>query len=232
MAVAFFDMDKTLLAVNSGALWVKRERGLGFLSAWQATRAAFWLGRYHLGLASAETMIEAAVAQLTGQDEAPIAARTRAFFEETVRQQYRAGGLAALARHRAAGDRLVLLTSSSNYLAGHVADELQLDGILCNTLDVDEQRRFTGRVRGGVCFGAGKLIHATAYAQRAGVSLSDCAFYTDSYSDLSVLAVVGRPVAVNPDVRLQAHARRCGWAIEDWGPGASLGARAGDRLHR
>ncbi len=232
MTVAFFDLDKTLLAVNSGALWVKRERALGFLSAWQAARAAVWLGRYHLGLAAAEEMIEIAVAQLTGQPEAPVAARTQAFFEATVRREYRIGGLRALASHRARGDRVVLLTSSSNYLAGHVAAELGLDGVLCNTLDVAADGTFTGKVRGGVCFGRGKLVHATDYAARAHVRLADCAFYTDSYSDLAVLEAVGRPVAVNPDPRLLRHARRLGWPVEDWGPGTSLGAGAGERLER
>lgn len=231
MAVAFFDMDKTLLAVNSGALWVRRERGLGHLSAWQAARAAVWLGRYHLGLAAAQEMIEAAVAQLGGQPEAPIVARTRAFYEETVQREFRAGGLAALEAHRRAGDALVLLTSSSNYLAGHVAAALRLDEVLCNTLEV-RQGRFTGKVVGAVCFGAGKLVHARACVERRGARLEDCAFYTDSYSDLAVLALVGRPVAVNPDPRLARYARRAGWRVEDWGPGASLGPSVGERLER
>ena len=48
------------------------------------------------------------------------------------------------------------------------------------------------------------------------VDLEASCFYTDSYNDLPMLERVGRPVAVNPDMRLGRHARRRGWAIESW----------------
>ena len=33
MGVAFFDLDKTLLAVNSATLWIRREVALGHITA-------------------------------------------------------------------------------------------------------------------------------------------------------------------------------------------------------
>jgi phosphoserine phosphatase len=47
--------------------------------------------------------------------------------------------------------------------------------------------------------------------------LSESIFYTDSFADLSVLEVVGTPVAVNPDLRLRRVAAKRGWSIVDWG---------------
>jgi len=217
VAIAFFDLDKTLLAVNSGTLWVRRELALGYVTKRQALRAAFWLARYQLGFASAEVMVEEAVAEITGTRAADLRERTARFYEQEVRRTFRAGGLEALRQHRAAGDRCVLLTSSSNYMSELVQRELRLDGVLCNTMEVDANGLHTGRVVGRVCFAAGKLVHAEAEARARGVALKDCAFYTDSYSDLSVLAVVGRPVPVNPDPRLRRHAARAGWAIAEWG---------------
>jgi phosphoserine phosphatase len=147
--------------------------------------------------------------------------RTTAFYEEQVRPLYRPGALRALEEHRGAGDRLVLLTSSSGYLSELVARDLRLDAILCNRFEVDPQGLHTGRPLGEVCFGPGKRTHAERYSQEAGVPLSACAFYTDSYSDLSVMQVVGRPVAVHPDYRLRREALRRGWPVVDWGvPGA------------
>ena len=217
MAVAFFDLDRTLLAVNSGTLWVRREVALGFLRKRDALRAALWLTRYQLGFASAEKMVEDAVAQLKGTPAGPLRDRTRRFFEAEVRPTYRPGGRQALEEHRARGDALVMLTSSTNYLSELVAAELGLGEILCNRLEVDQSGRHTGRVVGRVCFGAGKLSYADETARRHGVPLEACSFYTDSFSDLPVLERVGRPVAVNPDPRLRRLALRRGWPVVDWG---------------
>ena len=49
-----------------------------------------------------------------------------------------------------------------------------------------------------------------------GEDLAEASFYTDSYSDLSVLEAVGSPVAVHPDPRLTRIARKRGWRIERW----------------
>lgn len=217
MAIAFFDLDKTLLAVNSGSLWIRREFALGHITRMQAVRASLWLARYHMGRVSMQHALVEAMAHLQGRDEQPIRERTIRFYEELVRSQYRPGALRALEEHRSAGDRLVLLTSSSGYMAELVARDLDLDAILCNRLEVDAAGLYTGRPLGEVCFGEGKRSYAQAYASGAGVPLSACAFYTDSYLDLPVMEVVGRPVAVHPDRRLRREALRRGWPVVDWG---------------
>jgi HAD superfamily hydrolase (TIGR01490 family) len=225
MGVAFFDLDKTLLSVNSATLWVRRELGLGHLTRLQALRASLWIARYHLGLVSMQDAVLAAIAQLAGTPVQPLLERTTAFYEEQVRPLYRPGALRALEEHRGAGEKVVLLTSSSGYLSELVARDLRLDAILCNRFEVDSQGRHTGRPVGEVCFGPGKRTHAERYAREVGVPLSACTFYTDSYSDLPVMEVVGRPVAVHPDHRLRREALRRGWPVVDWGvPAAGVPA--------
>lgn len=217
MRLAFFDLDRTILSVNSGGRWLRREVAQGFLAKRTALMAMVWLLRYELGFANGEDMVAKAVAHTVGSSAPELEQRTRAFFEAEVRQTYRPGALAAIDQHRRGGDRLVMLTSSSNYLSELVAGDLCFDEVLCNRLEVDPHGRHTGRVVGRVCFGAGKLFHAQQACARHGVALRDCAFYTDSFSDRLVLEVVGRPVAVNPDPRLKRRAGRQGWAVVDWG---------------
>jgi phosphoserine phosphatase len=67
-----------------------------------------------------------------------------------------------------------------------------------------------------LCFGAGKIAQAEAYAEARGVSLAESYFYTDSINDLPMLERVGNPRVVNPDLRLSWVARRRGWSVEDW----------------
>ncbi len=109
----------------------------------------------------------------------------------------------------------------SLYLSELVAEELGLDDVLCNRFEVDDSGAHTGRPVGTLCFGAGKLGYAEAYARDRGVSLADCWFYTDSFSDLPVLERVGHPVVVNPDPRLRREAERRGWPVEWWGEALS-----------
>lgn len=217
MSIAFFDLDLTILSTNSGTLWVKKELREGHISRWQALRAAGWILRYQLGFGRLEQALEVAIASLKGKDEATMRQRTHGFWQEEVAHLIRPGAREALERHRAAGDEAVLLTSSSNYLSEKAAEVLELDAYLCNRFEVDDGGLFTGRPQGPLCYGDGKLHHARAYADARGVPLARCAFYTDSSSDLPVMAAVGRPVAVNPDPRLRREAARRGWEIVDWG---------------
>ena len=220
-AIAFFDFDETLIVGNSGQLWIRRELREGNISHRQFLRAAVWMLRYKMGWASMDDAIRTAIGSLRGQSERALRARTRAFYETEVRMLYRTGARPALERHRARGDGIVLLTASSLYLSELVAAELGFDDVLCNRFEVDEAGAHTGRPVGSLCFGAGKLEYAEVYARDRGVSLADCWFYTDSYSDLPVLERIGHPVVVNPDPRLKREAERRGWPVEWWGEALS-----------
>jgi len=225
VAVAFFDLDRTVLAMNSAALWLRLEVAAGHVSRLQALRAAVWLAGYSAGLVSVEGAVRRAILTLAGIPAAPIRQRMAVFFHSHLRPAYRPGALAAVEDHRTRGDRLVLLTASTSYLAELVAQDLRFDAYLSNELEVDAQGHHTGRTVGELCFGSGKLGHARSYVERVDAELEDCAFYTDSYSDLPVLAAMGRPVAVNPDQRLRREALRRGWKVVDWGAPAPRGDR-------
>jgi|CXWL01.1.fsa_nt_gi HAD superfamily hydrolase (TIGR01490 family) len=216
MSIAFFDLDKTLISVNSGRLWVGRELAMGRLSKRHAARALIWLAQYRLGLATIEGVVAEALLGLKGTAEHDIKARSDALYETRLRTLVRPGAKRALSEHRQRGDVCVLLTSSLNYVADRVGAELAFDAVLCNRMEVTDGLH-TGRTVGPICFGAGKLTHARNEAQARHVSLGECCFYTDSFSDLSVMEAVGRPVAVNPDPRLRRRARHRGWEIADWG---------------
>lgn len=215
MSIAFFDLDRTLLAVNSATLWIRREVRLGHLSRANALRGAWWVGLYQLGFAEMETAIARAVLTLEGIAEIAIRERTLAFWRDDVQPLIRPGARRALEEHRALGHKIYLLTSSSCYLSEAVSEELGLDGYLANRFEV-QSGVFTGRPLPPLCYGSGKVLHATKLAEELGVPLEECSFYTDSYSDLPMLEVVGTPVAVHPDPRLARLARRRGWRVETW----------------
>src|SRR2546428_9276055 len=67
--IAFFDFDKTLIATNSGKLWVKRELRLGYLTKLQALQASLWIAKYHLGFAQVQGAVAKAISMLAGTRE-------------------------------------------------------------------------------------------------------------------------------------------------------------------
>lgn len=216
MSVALFDLDRTMIDCNSGRLWVAHEWRGGRIGLRDVAWAGWWLGRYSLGIGDGlDRAFEAAVAFYAGVDEEDVARRTAAWFEEEVAPRLRPGAERALAEHRERGDRLVLATSSTLYVARAAAERWGFDDIVCTRMEVEEGR-FTGRIA-VLAYGEAKLTATRAWAEQAGVDLGEAAFYTDSVTDLSLMLDVGRPVAVNPDRELLREAGTRGWPIEDWG---------------
>ena len=213
----FFDLDKTLLDVNSGSQWLRHEFAAGRVSVWQVVQALVWLMFYHFFGADMTKPLKLAMQSLKGVPESDIIKRSTDFYQSHMTGHLRPGARKALEEHRAQGHKLVLLTSSSSYLARIVSEELSLDGYLATTLGVDEAGLLTGEPGGTICFGGGKVVLAQDYLDKHGGTLAQSAFYTDSFTDLPMLEVVGRAVVINPDPKLGREASRRGWEVYDWG---------------
>ena len=217
-AAAFFDLDRTILSVNSARLWISRERADGRVSRLKLLEGLGWLLGYSLGAVQMETALRRAVRTIEGMAEAEMAQRVKAWFDAEVVQTIVPQAVDAIEFHRRQGHRLVLLTSSSPYVSNVVVERLRLEHALSSQFEVREGR-FTGEPVLPFCFGEGKVVLARAWAEQAGVSLAQSYFYTDSHTDLPMLRAVGYPRVINPDPRLRLEARRQGWPIEDWAPG-------------
>jgi len=117
--------------------------------------------------------------------------------------------------HRSRGHLLTLLTSSSPYESEAACELFGLDAHLSTRYAVRDGR-FTGDLELPLCYGQGKVTLAERFAAARGVDLDRSYFYTDSITDLPMLARVGFPRVVNPDPRLRRLARRRGWQALDW----------------
>lgn len=213
---AFFDLDRTLLSINSAKWWFRRERADGRISRRQAFEAAGWLGLYGLGLMDGRRALGRAARTIEGQDAAELLARTQVFYDNDVRPHFAPGGISAVQAHQDEGTPVVLLTSATGFLARLVVQELGLTDALAMELGVADGL-FDGSVT-RFCYGPGKVAEAENWAGERGISLEASTFYTDSITDLPMLERVGCPRVVSPDTRLARVARKRGWPVLDWGP--------------
>lgn len=217
MPIAFFDLDKTLIAENSAKLWLKAQWGSRQIRLEQMVIASYWLAKYHLGFTRMDDVIEKSLSLLKGENENEVLGQTKSFFHKTVKNLYRPGALQAIKKHREQGHELSLLTSSFDGLAKLVQEDLGFEHCLCTRLEVDEQGLYTGKTIGLPCFGSNKIIFAQGLCRLLDTKLNQCMFYTDSASDIPLMNLVGEAVAVNPDPHLRARAQLKKWSVVDWG---------------
>ena len=215
MIAAFFDMDKTLLHVNSGREWVTYLRGRGEISRRATLRALGWLAQYKLSILDMDTVGKLVVGEMAGQSEAELREKSRQFYIERVRSHIADQGRRAIERHRRLGHVVVLLTSSTPYVADPLAADLGIEHVLCTRFGVKDGR-FDGTIIEPACYGVGKVVLAERFCAAHDLDLEGSYFYTDSYSDLPMLERVGGARVVNPDARLRMFARKVGWETMTW----------------
>ncbi|MFT5431437.1 MAG: HAD superfamily hydrolase (TIGR01490 family) [Myxococcota bacterium] len=213
---AFFDLDGTLIDVNSALLWARYEQRMGNVSRLQTARVTWMLLLYKLAIVDVERLYAEAVRRYEGVERADLDRRTRDWFIDEVAGRIRPGAVTALEEHRRRGHPLVLLTSVSGYEAAIAMETWNMDGWLANEFPFDTAGRLTGDVPSPLCYGAGKVDYAEAYAKKHDIDLDNSWFYTDSYTDLPMLERVANPRIVGPDPRLKLAARRRGWPILPW----------------
>lgn len=224
---AFFDMDRTLLNVSSGRLYMQALIKMGRVTALERLQMLWWALMYVLGRLDMAAMLVTLLNRYhAGESVEETWDLTMRWFNEMVRPHISAVGRARVEEHRARGHRVVLISASTEFATGALGRYLNMD-VLATRLGVRDGR-LTGEIVHPFCYGEGKVYWAQQYAREHGIDLSRSWFYTDSASDLPLLERVGHPVAVNPDRRLQVVARERSWPVEYWhGPKANATEKGG-----
>jgi HAD superfamily hydrolase (TIGR01490 family) len=212
---AFFDLDHTLVRVNSAGLYVRWRVRRGEMGMRDLAKTAWWTLLYKFGVLDAQRVGQTAVATLRDVDEAHFKDECTAWVLDEIMPHLSEHAEAEVARRREEGLECAMLTSSSLYVAEPIAAKLGIEHILCSRMEVNEGR-FTGRLASPLCYGPIKVDVARQWAKDHEIDIASSAFYTDSVSDAPMLEVVGEPRVINPDPRLRMLARRRRWPVDSW----------------
>lgn len=112
------------------------------------------------------------------------------------------------------GHRVVLVSGALDFLMQRLAHDLGAHDVIANTLEFQDGHA-TGRLLPPVVAGPEKAALLRRYAQTHGYDLGQCHAYSDSYSDVPMLSVVGHPAVVNPDAHLRTLAATYQWPVLD-----------------
>ncbi len=136
-------------------------------------------------------------------------------FENVLRPSIYPGAKDLIRKSRQKGVKQVLVTGALDFSIIPLCRYLEVDDHIANVLEFDSAGYATGRVKPPIIAGATKAQAMRHYCKQHGIDLDHSFAYSDSFSDYPMLAVVGKPAAVNPDLRLRAIARSYDWPIID-----------------
>ncbi|KIQ00986.1 MULTISPECIES: HAD family hydrolase [Pseudomonas] len=213
MRLALFDLDNTLLGGDSDHAWGDWlcERGILDGATYKARNDAFYQD-YLAGRLNITDYLNFTLDIFGRTDMAQLQAWHEQFMAECIEPIILPKGLALLDEHRAAGDKLVIITATNRFVTAPIAARLGVDTLLATECEMVDGR-YTGRTTDVPCFKEGKVTRLNRWMQENGFSLEGASFYSDSMNDLPLLECVSRPVAVDPDPKLLAEAQKRGWPV-------------------
>lgn len=213
-SAAFFDLDRTLISGSSAFTLALQARRAGLIPNREFARDAIGAITFKLFGADDDTTdaVKARVLKaVTGMRQSDLQAINAEVLPRLL-ARLRPEARRLLDRHRHAGRDTYIVSAAPQEIVEPLAHSLGMtSGIGTRSVVVDG--RYTGELLGPFCYGEGKVAAMRELADWNGYDLRQCYAYSDSASDLPMLEAVGHPVAVNPDARLERHARRNGWPI-------------------
>jgi HAD superfamily hydrolase (TIGR01490 family) len=133
-------------------------------------------------------------------------------FDSVIKRALYANAKDLVTRSREQGHDVILVSGALDFLMERLAKHLGATGIIANRLEIAHGYA-TGKLLRPVVAGPEKAKLIRDHARAHGHDLDDCFAYSDSYSDVPMLSVVGHPAAVNPDYRLSQLASAHGWPV-------------------
>ncbi len=216
--VAFFDLDKTVIAKASMMAFGKPFYREGLIGRRTILRGIYAQLIYlHIGASEQKLdRIRESVLVLTrGWDQDRVRTIVRETLEVVIEPILYEEALDLMAVHRAEGRRIFLVSASPVEIVEPLAEYLGVDEAIASRAEVDADGRYTGEMD-TYAYGPVKAEIIRALAEVEGIDLAGSYAYSDSYTDLPMLETVGHPVAVNPDRVLARLARDREWEIREF----------------
>ncbi len=216
-AAAFFDLDKTVIAKSSTLAFGRPFYKGGLVNRRAVLKSSFAQFVYLLQGADEDSMdkmrdyLKALCAGWPVQQVHDIVAET---LHDLIDPMVYDEAVALMEEHHAAGRDVVIVSSSGEEVVGPIGEMLGVDRVIATRMVV-EDGKYTGDIA-FYAYGAGKADAMQELAEQQGYDLSASYAYSDSFTDLPMLEVVGHPTAVNPDKALRKAAAENDWPVREF----------------
>jgi len=214
--LAIFDLDNTLLNGDSDYNWslFLIKKGILDQSIYEQQNEEFFKD-YQTGSLDIDAYAEFQFKPLRENER---------FFLNDLRDEYVATIIRPMItekakdlvnEHRSQGDQLLIITATNSFITKPIAALFGIEELIGTDLE-EINNQFTGKIKGVASFQEGKVTRLNQWLDDKHLTFAQfdkTFFYSDSKNDLPLLKIVSHPVAVNPDVTLNAEAKKNNWPI-------------------
>jgi HAD superfamily hydrolase (TIGR01490 family) len=228
MALAIFDLDNTLIAGDSDHLWgdFLVQHNIVDSDHYQSTNDQFYQD-YLNGQLDIRAYQRFALKVLTEHPVEQLYQWREQFIQDVIMPIMLPQANTLLAKHRARGDFLLIITATNDFVAAPIAKLLGVDHLLATiaaqtdaraassdgSSDQHSSHHYSGDISGVPCYREGKVTRLYEWLESSGHTLENSYFYSDSHNDLPLLKIVQHAVAVDPDTELEREALAHGWPV-------------------
>ncbi|AMO25225.1 phosphoserine phosphatase [Ramlibacter tataouinensis] len=216
--MALFDLDHTLLPIDSDYAWGVFTQDIGWTDpAVFKRRNEEFFEHYKAGTLDIHDYVRFATDAVRERGPQAASAAHEMFMDKVIRPEIRPQALALVRSHQQAGHQVAIITATNEFVTGPIARAFGIDELIAVRLARGDDGWITGEIEGVPSAREGKVrrIDEWLAAQGMGWDAAEITFYSDSTNDLALLERVDHPVATNPDARLRAIAAERGWRILD-----------------
>jgi len=212
LALALFDLDETLLAGDSDYLWGQHlvEQGVVDKDAYERTNREFY-EQYKQGTLDIYEFSRFAFKPLSEHPINVLKQWRVDFVNEKIKPIMTEKGVEAIEKHRSAGDHLIIITSTNQFITQPIAELYNVHQLIAT-----QPQMINGKYTGELdtpCFSHHKIDRLNEWLAISGLNLKGSFAYSDSHNDIPLLNAVEHPIAVDPDDKLRGHAKQNDWNI-------------------
>jgi len=217
MKLALFDLDHTLLPIDSDFEWGQFLCRVGAVDATEFKRRnEEFFAQYQAGTLDPVEYLEFSLGTLAAFEPERLAELQQQYMTEVVMPNILPAARALLQKHLDAGDLVAIVTATNHFVVAPIAEAFGVEHLIAAMPERDAAGRITGKLLGTPTQGEGKIVHTKAWLEKMGHTLDSFEsvhFYSDSHNDLPLLSIVSHPIATNPNAKLSEHATAQGWPL-------------------
>ena len=218
MKLALFDLDHTLLPIDSDYSWGVFTQEIGWTDpvVFRERNDEFF-EHYKAGTLDIHDYVRFATDALRLRGPAEAQAAHELFMRTVIEPEIRPQALALVRQHQERGEQVVIVTATNEFVTRPIARAFGVDELIAVELARGPDGWITGEISGVPSAREGKVQRVAQWLAARGLDWHavEATFYSDSINDLALLEAVDHPVATNPDTTLRAIAAARGWRILD-----------------